>query len=80
MLAADFQLVTSYKPRGDQPRAIDELMRGLAAERCNVHASKSGMICQAKPFCRNQREPHGVPGNLTSALPEYSPGSGARVR
>ncbi len=26
----DFQLVTSYKPRGDQPRAIDELVRGLA--------------------------------------------------
>ena len=27
----DFQLVTSYKPKGDQPRAIDELMEGLAA-------------------------------------------------
>ncbi len=27
----DFQLVTSYKPRGDQPRAIDELVAGLAA-------------------------------------------------
>ena len=27
----DFQLVTTYKPRGDQPRAIDELMEGLAA-------------------------------------------------
>jgi excinuclease ABC subunit B len=27
----DFQLVTSYKPRGDQPRAIDELVRGLQA-------------------------------------------------
>jgi excinuclease ABC subunit B len=27
----DFQLVTSYKPRGDQPRAIDELLNGLAA-------------------------------------------------
>jgi excinuclease ABC subunit B len=31
MLAMDFQLVSSYTPRGDQPRAIDELMRGLAA-------------------------------------------------
>jgi excinuclease ABC subunit B len=31
MLAMDFQLVTSYTPRGDQPRAIDELLRGLAA-------------------------------------------------
>ena len=27
----DFQLVTQYKPKGDQPRAIDELMEGLAA-------------------------------------------------
>jgi excinuclease ABC subunit B len=27
----DFQLVTSYKPRGDQPRAIGELMAGLSA-------------------------------------------------
>src|SRR6202453_1966188 len=27
----DFQLVTTYKPRGDQPRAIAELMEGLAA-------------------------------------------------
>jgi len=30
-LRMDFQLVTSYKPQGDQPRAIDELMNGLAA-------------------------------------------------
>jgi excinuclease ABC subunit B len=27
----DFQLVTPYKPRGDQPRAIEELVAGLAA-------------------------------------------------
>jgi excinuclease ABC subunit B len=27
----DFQLVTHYKPRGDQPRAIAELMAGLSA-------------------------------------------------
>ncbi|HEX8710788.1 MAG TPA: excinuclease ABC subunit UvrB [Terracidiphilus sp.] len=27
----DFQLVTSYKPRGDQPRAIEELVSGLNA-------------------------------------------------
>ena len=27
----DFQLVTTYKPRGDQPRAIAELVEGLAA-------------------------------------------------
>ncbi len=27
----DFQLVTSYKPKGDQPRAIDQILEGLAA-------------------------------------------------
>jgi excinuclease ABC subunit B len=27
----DFQLVTSYQPKGDQPRAIDQLMEGLGA-------------------------------------------------
>src|SRR5246127_1633756 len=27
----DFQLVSSYKPRGDQPRAIDELTEGIDA-------------------------------------------------
>ena len=27
----DFQLVTQYRPRGDQPRAIEELVSGLAA-------------------------------------------------
>jgi excinuclease ABC subunit B len=27
----DFELVSSYTPRGDQPRAIDELLNGLAA-------------------------------------------------
>ena len=27
----DFQLVSSYRPRGDQPRAIDELVQGLGA-------------------------------------------------
>ncbi len=27
----DFQLVTNYKPRGDQPRAIEELVQGLGA-------------------------------------------------
>jgi excinuclease ABC subunit B len=27
----DFQLVTQYKPRGDQPKAIEELVSGLAA-------------------------------------------------
>jgi excinuclease ABC subunit B len=31
MFTMDFQLVTNYTPKGDQPRAIDELMNGLAA-------------------------------------------------
>jgi excinuclease ABC subunit B len=29
--AMDFELVTTYKPRGDQPQAIGELLNGLAA-------------------------------------------------
>jgi excinuclease ABC subunit B len=29
--AMDFQLVTSYQPRGDQPRAIEQLCEGLGA-------------------------------------------------
>jgi excinuclease ABC subunit B len=31
ILPMDFQLVTPYKPRGDQPRAIEELVQGLGA-------------------------------------------------
>ena len=27
----DFQLVTPYQPKGDQPKAIEELVQGLAA-------------------------------------------------
>ena len=27
----DFQLVTNYKPQGDQPRAIHELVEGIRA-------------------------------------------------
>jgi excinuclease ABC subunit B len=27
----DFQLATTYKPQGDQPRAIAELVAGLSA-------------------------------------------------
>src|SRR5271157_789889 len=54
-------------------------IRASAFEKRHAHASKSGMIRHATPFCRNQREPHGVPGNLIFALLEYSPGSGVRV-
>ncbi len=31
LASMDFQLVTPYQPKGDQPRAIDELVSGLAA-------------------------------------------------
>jgi excinuclease ABC subunit B len=30
---ADFQLVAPFKPTGDQPRAIEQLVAGLAAGR-----------------------------------------------
>src|ERR1700752_2936849 len=44
----DFQLVTSYKPRGDQPRAIEELMSGLAAG--DKHQVLLGVTGSGKTF------------------------------
>ncbi len=44
----DFQLVTSYKPRGDQPRAIDELVSGLAAG--EQHQVMLGVTGSGKTF------------------------------
>ncbi|HEU5458508.1 MAG TPA: excinuclease ABC subunit UvrB [Terracidiphilus sp.] len=44
----DFQLVTSYKPRGDQPRAIDELVSGLAAG--DKHQVLLGVTGSGKTF------------------------------
>jgi excinuclease ABC subunit B len=44
----DFQLVTSYKPRGDQPRAIDELMKGLSAG--EKHQVLMGVTGSGKTF------------------------------
>jgi excinuclease ABC subunit B len=44
----DFQLVSEYKPRGDQPRAIDELISGIAAgER---HQTLLGVTGSGKTF------------------------------
>src|SRR5271169_2423734 len=48
ILPMDFQLVTSYKPRGDQPRAIDELMSGLAAG--DKHQVLLGVTGSGKTF------------------------------
>ena len=44
----DFQLVTPYKPRGDQPRAIDELIGGLAAG--DKHQVLLGVTGSGKTF------------------------------
>jgi excinuclease UvrABC helicase subunit UvrB len=44
----DFQLVTTYKPRGDQPRAIAELMEGLAAG--ETHQVLLGVTGSGKTF------------------------------
>src|ERR1700680_637768 len=41
----DFQLTTSYKPQGDQPRAIGELVAGLNAgekDQCLLVVTGSG--------------------------------------
>src|ERR1700734_1581310 len=44
----DFQLVTSYKPRGNQPRAIDELISGIAAG--EQHQTLLGVTGSGKTF------------------------------
>src|SRR5580693_260827 len=44
----DFQLVTNYKPRGDQPRAIDELISGIAAG--EQHQTLLGVTGSGKTF------------------------------
>ena len=44
----DFQLVSEYKPRGDQPRAIDELISGIAAG--EQHQTLLGVTGSGKTF------------------------------
>jgi excinuclease ABC subunit B len=44
----DFQLVSDYKPRGDQPRAIEELVSGIAAG--EQHQTLLGVTGSGKTF------------------------------
>jgi excinuclease ABC subunit B len=44
----DFQLVSTYKPRGDQPRAIDQIMEGLAGG--EQHQVLMGVTGSGKTF------------------------------
>jgi excinuclease ABC subunit B len=44
----DFQLVSDYKPRGDQPRAIEELIAGIAAG--EQHQTLLGVTGSGKTF------------------------------
>src|ERR1700686_2291605 len=44
----DFQLVTPYSPRGDQPRAIEELVQGVAAG--ETHQVLLGVTGSGKTF------------------------------
>ncbi len=44
----DFQLVSDYKPRGDQPRAIDELLSGIGAG--EQHQTLLGVTGSGKTF------------------------------
>src|SRR5271168_3138420 len=44
----DFQLVSDYKPRGDQPRAIDDLISGIAAG--EQHQTLLGVTGSGKTF------------------------------
>ena len=33
---ADFELISEFKPTGDQPQAIDQLVRGITSGRCAI--------------------------------------------
>ena len=44
----DFKIVSDYKPRGDQPRAIDELVEGVL--RGDSHQTLLGVTGSGKTF------------------------------
>ena len=71
----DFQLVTSYKPRGDQPRAIAELVEGLGAgERHQVLLGVTGSgktFTMAKVIEQSQRPALILAHNKTLAAQLY---------
>ncbi|MGA2216657.1 MAG: excinuclease ABC subunit UvrB [Terracidiphilus sp.] len=71
----DFQLVTTYKPRGDQPRAIEELVSGLAAgERHQVLLGVTGSgktFTMAKVIEESQRPALILAHNKTLAAQLY---------
>ncbi len=71
----DFQLVTTYKPRGDQPRAIEELVAGLAAgERHQVLLGVTGSgktFTMAKVIEQSQRPALILAHNKTLAAQLY---------
>jgi excinuclease ABC subunit B len=71
----DFQLVTTYKPRGDQPRAIEELMQGLSAgERHQVLLGVTGSgktFTMAKIIEQSQRPALILAHNKTLAAQLY---------
>ena len=71
----DFQLVTTYKPRGDQPRAIAELVEGLGAgERHQVLLGVTGSgktFTMAKVIEASQRPALILAHNKTLAAQLY---------
>ena len=71
----DFQLVTTYKPRGDQPRAIAELVEGLGAgERHQVLLGVTGSgktFTMAKVIEQSQRPALILAHNKTLAAQLY---------
>ncbi len=71
----DFQLVTPYKPRGDQPRAIEELVDGLAAgEKSQVLLGVTGSgktFTMAKVIERSNRPALILAHNKTLAAQLY---------
>jgi excinuclease ABC subunit B len=56
---SDFSLVSTMQPRGDQPRAIAELVAGLRAG--EAHQVLLGITGSGKTFTGGQRHPAGEP-------------------
>ena len=53
----DFRLASDYKPKGDQPNAIEELTRGIYAEQVSVSSRRE---CAGYRFARQRRFPYPI--------------------
>ena len=74
---AGFELVTDYQPRGDQPRAIAELVEGVL--RGDAHQTLLGVTGSGKTFTMAQRRRPGAAADA-GHRPQQDPGGAALRR